>query len=177
MCGLAIVIILLTQQKPYWPTLFSGLSLPYQALIGFTIGGLYWAAVTLIYRFSAGRNSSRHMPEKYRRLDLHGWNPLWMALAAGFGEELLFRGALQPIVGIWATSLLFVLAHTRAYSLNGFSKRVLLQGAGLFAISVAFGFIAKYFGLITAVIVHVSVDMVGLFAIRRALHPQVAAAT
>ncbi len=34
-----------------------------------------------------------------------------LALASGIGEEALFRGALQPVVGLWWTSLLFAAAH------------------------------------------------------------------
>lgn len=36
---------------------------------------------------------------------------LGLALLSGFGEELLFRGALQPRVGWFAASLLFGLVH------------------------------------------------------------------
>jgi membrane protease YdiL (CAAX protease family) len=114
--------------------------------------------------------------ESYSRLDLHGWNPLWIALAAGFGEEFLFRGALQPVVGIWFTSILFVLVHTRAYRFNKFSKRVFVQATGIFAVSVVLGFIARYAGLVTAIIVHTAVDVCGLYVIRRVAHVQAAAA-
>ena len=41
-----------------------------------------------------------------QRVDLSGWNPLWFGLCAGIGEELLFRGTLQPLLGIWWTGLL-----------------------------------------------------------------------
>ncbi len=34
-----------------------------------------------------------------------------IALLAGLGEELLFRGALQPVLGLTLTSLLFAFAH------------------------------------------------------------------
>jgi hypothetical protein len=39
--------------------------------------------------------------------------PLWLCLivAAGVGEELLYRGALQPIFGIFATAIFFMLMH------------------------------------------------------------------
>lgn len=36
-----------------------------------------------------------------------------VAVTAGIGEELLFRGALQPRFGIAATSLLFMVLHTQ----------------------------------------------------------------
>lgn len=34
-----------------------------------------------------------------------------LSVVAGFGEEALFRGVLQPIVGIWLASLLFAMVH------------------------------------------------------------------
>lgn len=41
------------------------------------------------------------------------WEWFLLALATGFGEELLFRGALQPIFGLTATSLIFAIAHVQ----------------------------------------------------------------
>jgi len=43
--------------------------------------------------------------------DLPFSHALWLALLSGFGEELLFRGALQPRVGWFVASLLFGLVH------------------------------------------------------------------
>ena len=177
MSGLAVAVILIFQQKPYWPTLFFGMYLPTQVAIGLALGSLYWICATLGYKFAAGRKSVRHIAESYSRLDLTGWNPLWIALAAGFGEELLFRGALQPVLGIWATSVLFVLAHIRAYRFNGVNKRVLIQSLGLFAVSVVFGYIAQWVGLIAVIIVHAAMDVVGLYTIRRAALVPATAAT
>ena len=37
--------------------------------------------------------------------------PAGIALLAGVGEELLFRGALEPLVGPWWSNVLFGLAH------------------------------------------------------------------
>lgn len=39
------------------------------------------------------------------------WQTVVLALASGIGEELFFRAALQPRVGLWLASLLFGLAH------------------------------------------------------------------
>ena len=177
MSGLAVAVILIFQQRPYWPTLLFGMPLPAQVAIGLTLGSLYWISATLGYKFAAGRKSAQHIAESYSCLDLTGWNPLWIALAAGFGEELLFRGALQPALGIWATSVLFVLAHIQAYRFNGLNKRVLIQSLGIFAVSVVFGYIAQYVGLIAVIIVHTSMDIVGLYTIRQAAHVTATAAT
>lgn len=39
------------------------------------------------------------------------WKWLLLALATGVGEEILFRGALQPVFGLWPTAVLFALVH------------------------------------------------------------------
>ena len=117
------------------------------------------------------------MAENYGRLDLGGWNPLWIALAAGFGEELLFRGALQPVAGVWVTSFLFVLAHIRAYRFNELNRRVLVQATGILVVSLALCGIRQYTGLVTVMIIHAAMDIVGLYMIRRVVQSNVLAAT
>ena len=175
MCGLSVALILLFHPKPHFLGLLSGLPLFQQAFLGSALGGLYYISARLGYKYVAGRKSAENIVESYSRLDLTGWNPVWIALAAGFGEELLFRGALQPVLGVWATSLLFVLAHTKAYRFNGFSSRVLIQALGIFVVSVGFGFISQYIGLFAAMIVHTAMDVVGLYTIRRLAHVPAAA--
>ncbi|MEO7051522.1 MAG: CPBP family intramembrane glutamic endopeptidase [Rhodanobacter sp.] len=166
-CALAAIVILLFQRKPTVSTLFQGLPLLDQFAVGVAAAALYWLATALGSRFASRGKAAQHMAESFSRLDLRGWNPLWIAVAAGVGEELLFRGALQPLLGIWITSILFVLAHIRAYRFDALNKRVLLQSISLFAVSVALGYSALYAGLLTAMIIHVAMDIVGLFAVRR----------
>ncbi|MEO7934669.1 MAG: CPBP family intramembrane glutamic endopeptidase, partial [Dokdonella sp.] len=162
-CALAVAVILQFHRQPDVAAVVRGLPLIYQTLIGVTFGALYWVASLLGARFIARRKSAQHIAQSYSRLDLSGWNPLWIALAAGFGEELFFRGALQPLMGIWLTSILFVLAHIRAYRFKTLDKRVLLQAFSIFSISIFFGFVAHYAGLITAMIVHAAMDVVSLY--------------
>jgi membrane protease YdiL (CAAX protease family) len=176
MCGLAVAVVLDFHNPPYVHQLLAGLPLLYQALLGVAIGGFFWAASVIGYKRTANSESTHITVESYSRLDLSGWNPLWIALTAGFGEELLFRGALQPLLGVWFTSILFVVLHARAYRFTSFSKRVLVQASGLLVVSVTLGFIAKYAGLITAMIVHAAIDIVGLYTIRRVVRLQASAA-
>ncbi|WEN15450.1 CPBP family intramembrane metalloprotease [Rhodanobacter sp. AS-Z3] len=176
MCGVAVVVIVLFHSQPYIPSLIGGLPVFYQIPLGVALGGLFWAASAMGYKYTVSRQSTQYTVESYSRLDLRGWNPLWIALAAGFGEELLFRGALQPLLGIWVTSALFVLVHARAYRFSKFNKRMLVQALCIFATSVFFGFLARYAGLVAAMIVHAAIDVVGLYTIRRVTHAQVPAA-
>lgn len=155
------------RRQPYIPVLLSGLPLAQQTIWGLVIGAFYWLACTIGFKYTVKHQTTQSTVESYARLDLRGWNPLWIALAAGIGEELLFRGALQPLLGIWATSALFVLAHTRAYRFNTLNRRVLFQALGIFAVSVVFGVLALYAGIVTAIIVHASMDVAGLCTVRR----------
>jgi membrane protease YdiL (CAAX protease family) len=75
-----------------------------------------------------------------------------LALAAGIGEELLFRGALQPVFGLWATSLIFAIAHIQ----YGFTAATVL----IFAIGVVLGFVRRRYSTTTAIFVHFSYNFI-----------------
>jgi membrane protease YdiL (CAAX protease family) len=69
-----------------------------------------------------------------------------LAAAAGLSEELLFRGALQPIFGIVPTSLIFAVSHVQ-YGLSPATLTV-------FLLSVVLGVIRKRSNTTTAILVH-----------------------
>jgi membrane protease YdiL (CAAX protease family) len=72
----------------------------------------------------------------------------WLVLAAatGLSEELLFRGALQPIFGILPTSLIFAISHVQ-YGLSPATLTV-------FLLSVVLGIIRKRSNTTVAILVH-----------------------
>lgn len=70
-----------------------------------------------------------------------------LAISTGFGEEIFFRGALQPRLGIVLTSILFAFLHAQ----YGFTWILL----GMFLIGLTFGWLAKNYGTMSAVIAHV----------------------
>jgi membrane protease YdiL (CAAX protease family) len=78
-------------------------------------------------------------------------NPSYLAapligLSAGIGEELLFRGALQPRYGIVLTSILFALLHAQ-YGLSFITF-------GTFTLGCIFGILAMRHGTTHAIIGH-----------------------
>jgi hypothetical protein len=86
------------------------------------------------------------------------WEWLLLALAAGIGEELLFRGALQPVMGLAGTSLLFALVHVQ-YGYTPFMLVVVF-------IAVVLGLVRRYFSTTIAIVVHVGYDFtLGLLAL------------
>jgi len=88
----------------------ASLSWPMAAGIGALCG---LAVVVLSDRFSEGsawgRAMTRELADAIGPISL--LDALLLALASGFAEELLFRGALQPAVGLWLASAIFALAH------------------------------------------------------------------
>jgi len=103
------------------------------------------------------------------RLDLDALNPLWISLSAGIGEELLFRGALQPILGIWWASFIFTLAHFRSGEFYSMNWQKLIYAASVFIAGLFLGYVFLEIGLIAAIVTHTIVNVVSLFTARRLL--------
>jgi len=91
------------------------------------------------------------------------WHMIPISLAAGIGEEILFRGALQARLGLLLTSVLFGILHplTLAYTvLAG------LLGAYLGWLQMKTG------NLLAPITTHMLYDLVALFLVRRDLRAQ-----
>lgn len=72
------------------------------------------------------------------------------ALGAGFGEEILFRGAIQPRFGIILTSAIFALMHIQYMNL--------MNMATLFGIGAAMGYERKRVSTTACIISHTVYD-------------------
>ena len=117
------------------------------------------AAAGAFYAFSTGMDvlGQRLTPDLSRQVGaasqrLFGQldNPLGIAtiaLAAGICEEILFRGALQPRLGLVWTALLFAAVHTE----YGFS----VDAAAVFVLAIALGLIRVFANTTTSAICHV----------------------
>ena len=81
--------------------------------------------------------------------------------AAGIGEEWLFRGVLQPLLGLLAASVLFGAAHVGGLRMLPFG--VWATGMGLVMGALA----AWTGGLIAPIVAHAVYDMLALEYIRR----------
>lgn len=133
------------------------MSLFLQILIGFSIG---WLAAELAAKLIAA-TFMKPVLSKYSNLfaDLHFnlFDIIFISICAGVGEELLFRGALQPLWGIWLTSVAFVALH--GY-LNPFDWRISIYGLYLTVVIIGLGFMCKYWGIWSAVAAHTAIDIV-----------------
>ncbi|TMG12086.1 MAG: CPBP family intramembrane metalloprotease, partial [Chloroflexi bacterium] len=76
---------------------------------------------------------------------------LAVALIPGLCEELLFRGALQPRIGLLATALLFTSIHTQ-YALS-------LDTVAVLVIALGLGLLRKYTNTTTSAACHISYNL------------------
>ena len=83
-----------------------------------------------------------------------------IAVAAGIGEELLFRGALQPEVGLVPASLVFGLLHTGARSTLAFGCWVAVMGMALGGLAIV------THGLLAPIVAHAAYDAVAIVYLR-----------
>lgn len=146
---------------------FPGMRMIDQGLVGIAIGCAMAALSYIGYRLQRQQPHIRDTIASYSRLDLRGMNPVWISLAAGFGEELLFRAALQPLLGPWLASAVFVLAHARAYRFWPLNKAAWIKILALSGSSLFFGLVFAHIGLLAAMLSHAMIDMAALLTIKK----------
>lgn len=91
-----------------------------------------------------------------------------IALASSVGEELLFRGALLPWIGIWPQAMLFALLHI------GPERRFVPWTVSSFAVGLGFGYMFVWTGdLGGPIVAHFTINYLNLHFIARVDLPAV----
>lgn len=124
--------------------------------------GVRWMVVFVFLQATIGALWMALQPEQAQQLsglnaDILGnfdtvWEWFLLAAAAGLGEELLFRGALQPIFGLVPTSLVFAVSHTQ-YGLSPATLTV-------FLLSLVLGIIRRRTNTTTAIFTHAGYNFI-----------------
>lgn len=82
---------------------------------------------------------------------------LFLSFCAGVGEEIVFRGMIQPWLGILTTSFMFIALHGyMSYS----SWPKVIFGLILFAVGTILGILGEYIGLLAAIVAHIIYDVI-----------------
>ena len=80
-----------------------------------------------------------------------------IALLPGLGEEILFRGALQPRLGLMVTAVLFAAIHTE-YGLS-------IDVVTIFVIAIGLGLVRRYANTTATIACHVAYNLLATFTI------------
>ncbi len=92
----------------------------------------------------------------FKDIQLRWVDVFYFSFCAGFGEEILFRAGIQPLIGIWPAAILFILVHGYIRFKNMPST---IYGIFLIVISAGFGYLMIYVGLWSAIIAHMLYDV------------------
>lgn len=146
-----------------------------QALIGYDViwkqlvfGVLAGAVIAVIAQLLIISPLLRNVNTQYAnmlgRFNLTASEIIFVSLCAGVGEEILFRGALQPIFGILITSVFFVAIHGYISPKNW---RLTVYGLYMTAAIVGISFLAEMLGLLAAIIAHTVIDIYLLYHLQK----------
>ncbi len=107
------------------------------------IGTMIWASLVPAEIIAEQTAASQQLFQAFSGSLIFG---VILALLTGISEEILFRGALQPIFGLITTSFFFTVIHIQ-YTLT---PAILI----LFIITLGFGWARNYISTTTSVIAH-----------------------
>jgi membrane protease YdiL (CAAX protease family) len=145
--------IMIRQVAPVWQ----------QLAIGSGVG----AVMGFIAHWLTGLPLLRPSTQKYSRmlgaLKLNTTDKVLISICAGFGEELLFRGAIQYFWGIWITAVFFVAIH--GY-LSIKDWRISIYGLVMTIFIAIMGYMNEWYGIWAAVSAHAMVDLVLLLKMK-----------
>lgn len=91
------------------------------------------------------------------RFKLSVYDVWFISFCAGVGEELFFRGGLQPLLGIWITAIVFVAIH--GY-LNPTNWRISIYGVIMIFLMAGLGYLTEEVGIISAMSAHMIIDVI-----------------
>lgn len=158
----AFLIILLFSDQSFYDLVFYGKSIWTQLVHGSIYGLLAYIAILPFIKTDFLGDLSDSVEMFANKMTIE--QIFFISFAAGVGEELLFRVALQHFFGIWVVAIFFVLIHGYL-SLKDF--RVFLYGLLMVFISGGFGYIANQYGILSSITAHFWIDFLILFFIKR----------
>lgn len=129
-------------------------------VVQLTTGAAYGGAVGLLTWWVTGLSFLSGQRDRYVQIGALIQRPLPILLVsacAGISEEILFRGAIQYWLGIYATAVVFILVH--GYVKPG-NWRLILFGIALTITTIPLGFIADAWGLAGPILAHTVSDIV-----------------
>lgn len=161
MGAMGIVLISFVQKKEVEPVLLGGK--PYYLQV---LSGLFFGSISALLGLMLIRGKRFKPVRSFFETLLHELNPsfiniLFYSFCASAGEEVLFRAGVQPLIGIWPASVIFVLLH--GY-INPSNINLTIYGLFLVIVCSGFGYLFKFFGLTSVIVSHFVYD-VAMFSV------------
>jgi membrane protease YdiL (CAAX protease family) len=133
-------------------------------IYGLVGGSLFAGLGLLILQIPALKKVGEFYSQIFNTIHLTWPDILFYSFCAGVGEEILFRGAIQPFIGIWVTALVFVLLHGYI-SFKNLPKSS--YGLYLILVAAAFGYAYEFFSIYSAMAAHFIYDVIMFSYLKR----------
>lgn len=144
------------QDRRFFHIFFGNYSILMQVLIGTAYGVLAAFLAWRLIMTPILADTRKFFGALIRNLNLRFIDIVFISFCAGAGEEILFRGAIQPYLGIWITAILFVALH--GY-INPFNWRISIYGILMCLIIAGIGYLNDHVGLTSAIAAHFMIDV------------------
>lgn len=118
------------------------LGMTFMLFAGLFVIGLIWITIVPEDVYNEQTRATEALSESVDTIGL----AFMLAATAAIGEEIAFRGALQPVIGFWPTAIVFALTHTQ-YTLTPAWLIILV-------VAVAFGWIRQRYNTTVAILTH-----------------------
>lgn len=153
--GLAIIYGF--QENSVQSVLMGGEPYIWQLLYGLTYGVIASLVALTVIRLELLEPVSSFYSKLFENIDLSFEDIVFFSFCAGVGEEIFFRAAVQPFLGVWLTAILFIALH--GY-LNPQNWRLMIYGLLMVIITAGMGYLFIHLGLLAAISSHFIFDVV-----------------
>lgn len=157
MGGIGLLLLVFAHKASIPDLLASGLAIKTQLLQGSIFGIATSVLAIALIRTEWFKESKSFFQQFIADLNPTLPEMIFYSFCAGVGEELLFRGGLQPWLGIWITAIIFIALHGYL-SLTEIATTI--YGLLMVLVSAGFGYLAVNVGLFSAITAHFWFDVV-----------------
>ncbi len=133
----------------------------YGTVLGICAGFLSAVLVDKIKNFKIIKELVMKIIKEYR---INLFDITLISFLAGICEEILFRGVLQQLTGLFLSSFIFILLH--GY-FNPFNLNISIFGLFMYILSLIIGISFEYFGILSAIVFHFLYDFIVLYYFKK----------
>lgn len=164
--GLGVLLIYFFQDETFYEVVTRGSELWIQITAGSIIGALFgWMGVLMMKQPNLRAAVDEYaIMKQVKELKLTPIQVGIVSIIAGVTEEILFRAAIQPLLGIWVTSILFIAIH--GYIKFGSFPQIIFT-LFTFFLSVLLGLLYIHYGVIAAMAAHALYDFIVLYKLSK----------
>ncbi|MCD4686883.1 MAG: CPBP family intramembrane metalloprotease [Anaerolineae bacterium] len=129
------------------------IGLTFALLAGLIIFGVIWSSLVPEDVYEEQNQASEALSQSVSSVGL----AFAIAASAAIGEELAFRGALQPVLGLWPTAIVFALMHPQ-YTL-------IPAALIIFGVALTFGWVRQRYSTTVAILAHFWYNLIQLLTL------------